>query len=200
MAAKKPKSKAKTTPRADLASVKRAAFLAAYALAGNVSEAARRAKVSRANHYEWLQDSDYERAFALAHAEACELLESEARRRAIAGIAEPVVYQGKLTYEPLLNKDGSLKRNGEGEALYSKVPLCIRKYSDVLLIFLMKAAMPHKYRDNFAGEVKDELAKISRGADLHQKLTDEELNTLDRLAQLARSRGDRRGTAEKSSE
>jgi hypothetical protein len=198
MAAKKPKSKAKS--KIDLPNVKRTAFLAAYAKAGNLSEAARVAKVSRANHYEWLQDSEYERAFALAHAEACEYLETEARRRAVTGIAEPVVYQGRLTYEPLMNKDGSVKVNAEGNPLYSKVPLCIRKVSDVLLIFLMKAAMPHKYRDNYAGEVKDELAKISRGADLHQKLTDEELNTLDRLAQLARSRGDRSGTTAKSSE
>jgi hypothetical protein len=198
MAAKKPKSKAKSVK--DLPALKRAAFLAAYAQAGNLSEAAKRAKVNRCSHYDWLEDPGYQRDFALAHAAACELLESEARRRAVTGIAEPVVYQGKLTYEPLLNKDGSLKRNKEGEALYSKIPLCIRKYSDVLLIFMMKAMMPHKYRDNYAGEAKDELAKVSRGADLHQKLTDAELQQLDQLAKALRSRGDRSGDAPPESE
>ena len=55
-----------------------------------------------------------------AKEEACETLESEAMRRAMKGINEPVFHQGKQC--------GTITR-----------------YSDTLLIFLMKAAMPKKY-------------------------------------------------------
>jgi len=52
-----------------------------------------------------------------------EILEDEAIRRAREGYDEPVFYQGQMT--------GT-----------------IRKYSDTLLIFLLKGAMPAKYREN----------------------------------------------------
>ncbi len=62
-------------------------------------------------------------AAGFAHAEACDALASEARRRAVEGVLKPVYYKGKLVG-------------------------FIREYSDTLLMFLMKAAMPEKYRDN----------------------------------------------------
>jgi len=42
----------------------RLAFLAAYVQCGNFTLAARRAQVSRQQHYEWLKDPKYSRAFA----------------------------------------------------------------------------------------------------------------------------------------
>lgn len=193
-AAPKKRAKRPAKSKRDLPNLKRTAFLAAYAKSGNITAAAKSAKCHRDSHYEWLQDPDYERAFALAHAEACELLEVEARRRAVTGVNEPVIYQGRQSYEAARNKDGTVKLDpNTGEAI--PVPLTIRKYSDVLLIFLMKAAMPHKYRDNFKGEVKDLAQSAARGADLLQNLTDEELSNLEQLARAAAERRRDRGGA-----
>jgi hypothetical protein len=103
---------------------KRRAFLAAYCEVGNVSEAAKIAGVNRLAHYDWLQrDERYAELFEQAHEIACDHLESEARRRAIEGVEEPVFYHGEVC--------GT-----------------IRRYSDTLLIFLLKGARPEKFRDN----------------------------------------------------
>ena len=63
-----------------------------------------------------------------ALAEACGLLEEEARRRATEGIARPVFHDGK--------------RCGE-------IQVC----SDRLLIFLLKAHNPARFRENYHMEV-----------------------------------------------
>ncbi len=106
---------------------KQRAFLAAYAECGCIRYAARMAKCSRSAHYKWMQDAAYAEAFAEAREEACDVLESEARRRAVTGVPKPVYYKGKIC--------GT-----------------VREYSDTLLIFLMKGAMPEKYRDNYRAE------------------------------------------------
>ncbi len=117
---------------------KQKAFLAAYAACANVRLAARLARCARSQHYWWLRQPAYAEAFAEARAEACEALESEAWRRAVEGVVRPVYYRGKVV--------GT-----------------VREYSDTLLIFLMKAAMPQKYRDN---------AKINKteGAEIIERL------------------------------
>lgn len=126
--------------------VKQRAFLAAYAKLGNITAAATAAKVGRRSHLRWLEEPEYAAAFAEAKEEACELLEAEARRRAVEGVEEPVVYQGQIQY------------SGTGKA---KKPVTIRRYSDTLLIFLMKGAMPEKYRDNVRVEHTGELQLIT---------------------------------------
>jgi phage terminase small subunit len=68
MSQKRPASK-RGRPRTS----KRTAFLAAYVKCGNPTLAARRAQVSRQQHYEWLKDSKYSAAFARAHKEMEEL-------------------------------------------------------------------------------------------------------------------------------
>lgn len=80
------------------------AFLAAYAVQGNVAGAARVAGIHRSDHYRWLADVEYAKRFAEVEEDAIEGLEAEARKRAFAG-------------------------------------------SDVLLIFLLKASRPSKYRE-----------------------------------------------------
>jgi hypothetical protein len=97
--------------------------LAAYARTGNIAAAARAAKCHRSQHYEWLHDPAYAEAFLAAQEEAVEALELEARRRAEKGVVKPVYYQGEVC--------GT-----------------VREYSDTLLIFLLKAARPERYRDN----------------------------------------------------
>lgn len=104
---------------------KKRAFLAAYSELGTVTHAAEAAKVVRKSHYNWLKDDDaeiYKAAFDEAHQRACDCLEAEARRRAIQGVDKPII------------------RNGF-------VVSTFKEYSDTLLIFLMKGAMPDKYRE-----------------------------------------------------
>ena len=117
----------KRTPAKKPSPPKQKAFLAVYAACGCITYAARKAKCSRFAHYKWMQDAAYAEAFAEARAEACDVLESEARRRAVEGVRKPVYYQGDVV--------GT-----------------VREYSDTLLIFLLKGAMPEKYRDNVKTE------------------------------------------------
>jgi hypothetical protein len=129
-------------------SAKRRAFLAAYGTTGNISRAAEIAKVSRKSHYRWLDAEDYQAEFSDAHEQACDSLEAEARRRATEGVEEPVFYQGKACG-------------------------VIRRYSDTLLIFLLKGAMPEKYKDRIETQIK-------KGKGLLGGLTDEELEAIAR--------------------
>ena len=107
---------------------KQAAFISALTITGNVTRAAQSAGYDRASAYQRRESNP---AFALAWDEAMELavsaLEIEARRRAAVGIDEPVYYKGQVV--------GTT-----------------RKYSDTLLIFLLKAHRPEMYRDNFSIE------------------------------------------------
>jgi hypothetical protein len=103
-------------------------FLEHFAEFGNVSAAARHAGIERKSVYNW-QEHDDEFAIAYQQAEiaSLELMEGEARRRAVEGVgSQRRVYdnRGNLVDE------------------YTET-----KYSDVLLIFLLKARAPEKYRD-----------------------------------------------------
>ena len=119
-------------PGRTLAQPKKGAFLAAYAQTGNIAAASKLAQVGRRDHYRWIKaDAEYALAFGEAHEEACDRLEAEARRRAVQGVEEPV-------YGKLPGKDTGTGQVGT-----------IRKYSDTLLIFLLKGARPEKYRERF---------------------------------------------------
>lgn len=111
---------------------KQNAFLAAYAKHGTITHSAREAGIAPAYHYKWLDiDPDYPSLFKAAHQEAVEALEREARRRAIEGVEEPT---GWYKGEP-----GGF----------------VKKYSDTLLIFLLKGALPDKYKDRHEHTGKD---------------------------------------------
>ncbi len=118
------------------------------------------AKVGRSSHYRWLEkDPEYREAFELAKEGAADILEAEAYRRAVEGVEKPVGwYKGK--------PGGT-----------------VRLYSDVLLMFLLKALRPEKYRERV--EVRGSLASI----DLN-RLTDEQ------LARISSSRSGTRDAGE----
>jgi hypothetical protein len=102
-----------------------------------MTRAAEAARISRRSAWGWLQrDARFADAFRDAGEQAADLLETEARRRAIEGIEEPVIWQGQLATVP--------DPNGG-----PPIPLTIRKYSDTLLIFLLKGARPEKYRERY---------------------------------------------------
>jgi hypothetical protein len=98
-------------------------FLAAFAELGTVKAAIEIAGVCRASVTKWVQiDADFRAAYEEAKAHALDVLEQEARRRAVNGTERPVFFKG--------GRCGS-----------------IREFSDTLLIFLMKAGDPIRFGD-----------------------------------------------------
>jgi hypothetical protein len=100
-------------------------FLKALSETGSVTAAARIASSSRTRLYAARKAHP---AFATAWEEAEEIaadrLEDEARRRALEGVPEPLVSAGKLV------------RDDDGQ------PITLRRYSDHLLLALIKARRP----------------------------------------------------------
>ena len=104
-------------------SARRAAFLAALAETGNVSRAARAAKASRSRAYQLkADDPQFAEEWAGALEIATDALDAEARRRAMDGVETPRFHQGQIA--------GTVK-----------------KYSDSLLMFLLRAHRPDLYRE-----------------------------------------------------
>lgn len=118
-----------------------AKFITRLAETANVSAACKRAKCSRTEAY---RTRDEDELFKAAWEEALEIateaLELEARRRAEKGVLEPIFYQGV--------KAGT-----------------IRRYSDTLMIFLLKAHKPEKYRDNVKNDHSGEIIVRVKYAD-----------------------------------
>ncbi len=137
------------SPFHEIAHPQQRAFLVAFLETGNVRRACKVAKVGRSSHYRWLkQHKAYREAFNVAKQCAADLLESEAYRRAVEGVEEPVGwYKGKA---------GGV----------------VRKYSDVLLMFLLKGLRPETYRERV--ELRGAMANID-----FSRLDDE---TLGRIA------------------
>lgn len=105
------------------------AFCAALAETCNVGRACAAVGISRQTAYNWREaDPDFALAWERAMKAGLLALEDEAHRRAFEGTDEPVFYKG---YEC-----GS-----------------VRKYSDTLAIFLLKAHAPDKYREKTSMEL-----------------------------------------------
>lgn len=145
---------------------KKAAFLAVYAEVASITEAAKAAGIDRSTHYAWLEkDAKYKRSFAGAQEQACDVLEREARRRAAEGVNEPVIYKGELM-GVWVNGDGETVSEGTEGAIL--IPLTVKKYSDTLLIFLLKGALPDKYKDRLhqTVDIRSEAERIASEYDL----------------------------------
>ncbi|HKZ02273.1 MAG TPA: hypothetical protein VJ180_08540 [Pyrinomonadaceae bacterium] len=119
----------------ELNQVWRPAFLEALSKCGNITEACKAVGVSRVTVYDHKKrDAAFAEQWENALQTAGELLERECWRRAHDGIEEPVFYKGEVC--------GT-----------------IRRYSDLLIIFLLKGIFPHKYRENVK-LAPDELKKL----------------------------------------
>jgi len=100
-------------------------FLQALANTGSVTAAIAVAGSSRTRVYELRKaDPAFAAAWDEAEEAAVDRLEDEARRRAVEGIPEPLVSAGKLV------------RDDQGQ------PIVVRRYSDHLLLALLKARRP----------------------------------------------------------
>lgn len=132
-----------------MTSVKQRLFLAAYARTGSIAAATLAARCSSTAHYQWLKIPEYAEAFEAAKEQSIQKLENEVRRRAEEGEAEMVLYQGAPVMEPLYDANGEVVRDRKtGRIKYSNRPLIVRRKSDLLAMFLLKAARPEQYRDN----------------------------------------------------
>ena len=111
-------------------------FLQTLAETGNVTAAAAVAGISRTGAYDHREiDEAFARAWAEAEEIAADKLEAEAWRRGVDGIEEPIISLGKVVA-------------GEDEK-----PLTIRRYSDTLLLALLRAHRPQLYREKASVEV-----------------------------------------------
>jgi hypothetical protein len=109
--------------RADKTAKKRAKLLAAFGDGLSVAVAAQRAGVGRSTAYDWrARDPEFAKAWDEAIETGTDVLEDEAVRRAVHGTDEPVFFQGQAC--------GT-----------------VRRYSDTLLIFMLKARRPDKFKE-----------------------------------------------------
>ena len=118
-------------------------FLKALGETGIVSAAVEIAGTSRTRVYELRKrDACFAAGWEEAEERAADALEAEAWRRAVVGVQEPLVSGGKVV------------RDDDGQ------PLAIRRYSDTLMIALLKARRPERFKDRAVVEhdVTDSLA------------------------------------------
>ena len=102
---------------------KQAIFFATLSETCHVGESAAAAGVDRQTiYYHRNKFPEFAEAFEEARARGAEALEDELMRRAKAGVTESVFHKGEEV-------------------------ATVQRYSDVLGIFLMKGAMPDKYKD-----------------------------------------------------
>ncbi|MGH7458564.1 MAG: terminase [Longimicrobiaceae bacterium] len=138
----------------------RSAFLDAFAEMGLVLTAAKKAGVARSTVYrERQRNEDFALRWAEVEEWTTEEMEQEARRRAVLGVAEPVYQRGELVGH-------------------------VRKFSDTLLIFLLKARRPEMYRENRLELTGADGGPIAHAVDL-SRLSEEELREYRRLTELA---------------
>jgi hypothetical protein len=122
------------TPTVQIGQHKKEQFLRSLSETCSVSKTCEALQIPRSTVYEWRST---DKAFAEAWVDALKVgadaLEDEAVRRAMVGVDEPVFYQGVQTGH-------------------------VRKYSDVLLIFLLKGARPEKYKERVSTDttIRDE--------------------------------------------
>src|SRR6266478_1646160 len=118
-------------------------FLRVLAETGIVSTAVEIAGTSRTRVYELRKrNSGFAAGWEEAEERAADALEAEAWRRAVVGVQEPLVSGGKVV------------RDDDGQ------PIAIRRYSDTLMLALLKARRPDRFKDRAAVEhdITDNLA------------------------------------------
>jgi hypothetical protein len=96
---------------------------------GDITRACRYSGIARSTYYNWLKGEDFAQRFNNAREEIVDALEAEAWRRGVAGVRKPLFYKGKTI------------KNDNGK------DIVIREYSDQLLLALLRANAPEKYRE-----------------------------------------------------
>jgi len=98
---------------------------------GTVTAACRGSGVGHSTHYHWLQhDPAYAQRFKQSELEAIDVCETEARRRAIVGVDEPVFYQGRHVGAVRKYSDTLLMFNSRGQGSEHATPTGQRRGDD----------------------------------------------------------------------
>jgi hypothetical protein len=132
---------------------------------GAVGVAFQRFNISPSVHGRWMAvDDRYRELFKEARELLSDQMEAEAYRRAMKGIPVPVVSRGEIVGETT-------------------------QYSDSLLMFLMRAARPEKYRDNVhivtESAVDDEITRLRLENERRRQLLEAQgLLQTEEMAQL----------------
>ena len=141
------------------------AFCAALAETCRVDKACKAVGVSRVTAYKCREVMpEFRASWDAALKVGITALEDEAHRRAFEGVAEPVVHQGQFTPlmteeldeegNPVLDDEGHPKMKPRLDENGEPMVASVRKYSDTLAIFLLKAHDPDKYRDRSSVDLK----------------------------------------------
>jgi hypothetical protein len=159
------------------------AFCAALSETGQVKKACAAVDISMYTAYEWRKKiPDFAAAWADAMRVAVLGLESEAIRRAVEGVDEPIVHQGQFSHlydynaidpetgEKYAPNFAPVLRDANGNPQYATV----KKYSDTMLIFTLKAHDP-KYRDS---------SKVTVAGDPDAPLVIDDASAASKLATL----------------
>ena len=108
-------------------------FLNALATGSPVAVAATAAGIGYRTAFEWREgDQEFARRWEEAYKAGTDVMENEARRRAFEGFEEPVFHQGQVCGH-------------------------VRKFSDNLLMFLLKARDPDRFKDRVSNELTGKL-------------------------------------------
>jgi hypothetical protein len=110
------------------AAAKARAFLGAFKVSGCITLAAAAVPMDKTLHYRWLKNRNYAADFARAEIEFSDVLEACAIGRAKDGVLEAVFYQGAPCG-------------------------AIRKYSDGLMLALLKRYKPAQYSTRVSAEL-----------------------------------------------
>lgn len=138
----------------------KATFLEQFVASGTITAACRASSVGRTTHYDWLaSDPEYAERFKQAEVQAIDVLESEARRRALVGVDEPVYYKGEVVGK-------------------------VRKYSDTLLMFMLNGRRSDVFRQRHEHTGKDG-GPIHTVTLPIESLTEEELAMVRRILEKA---------------
>lgn len=146
-------------PDGDLAplgrdAIRKGRLLAEYASLGVLTQACEAIGITRRTHYYWMEsDPSYVLRFQDAQEAAADVLEAEARRRALG-----VELEQRLS--ELAGEDAPKPRPKHGRG------------SDLLLIFLLKGARPWKYRDNAKPDAEADGGPQVLGWEQQQALAD----------------------------
>lgn len=128
-----------------LNSISESLFISALTETGSLTRAAQAAQLNPAHALlYYAQNPEFAKKYDEAISIACLAMESEARRRAFDGVDEAVYYKGEVV--------GS-----------------VRKYSDSLAMFLLKAYKPHVFGDRLSLDANlnhvaqlDEVSRVAK--------------------------------------
>jgi hypothetical protein len=126
-------------------------FLKAYGEHGVVKYACKFAGISRQTYKNWRDnDKEFQAQLPDVKEDAHDTLEFAAYTQAVDGVDEPAISMGQVVYEyePELDENGEQVYDNRGKPVMKRGNMVtIKKYSPQVLITLLKANMPEKYRE-----------------------------------------------------